>query len=119
MAESKGFEPLEACTSTVFETAAQPSCTPKTPRNRGAMVAPRTFIASLRVPIMAKFMAKRTTAIRQQHLDLADTRGTSCSTTPVQIDLVGLSGLGSRGVVHPDAGSARKRGVIVDSDWVL
>ncbi len=32
MAESKGFEPLEACTSTVFETAAQPSCTPENPQ---------------------------------------------------------------------------------------
>jgi hypothetical protein len=60
MAESKGFEPLEHLRAQRFSRRLHsPPAPPKTLRNRDLLAVPIGFVASLRVPIMANFMAKR------------------------------------------------------------
>ncbi len=59
VAESKGFEPLECLRIQRFSRRLySPPLPPKTPRNRGALAILWGLIASLRLPIMANFMAK-------------------------------------------------------------
>ena len=60
MAESKGFEPLECLRIQRFSRRLHsPPVPPKTPRIRDPVLVLWAFVASLRVPIMATFMAKR------------------------------------------------------------
>ncbi len=77
VAESKGFEPLEHLRAQRFSRRLHSPPPPsKTPRNSDTLPVPRGFIPSLRVPIMANFMATPLSLSpasgRDSHLEIDD-----------------------------------------------
>jgi hypothetical protein len=58
MAEGGGFEPPEACTSTVFKTVKYPSPTPKIPSHLGVLGVSGRQTLPNSDPMMGKMMGK-------------------------------------------------------------